>query len=152
MARPTAICLPMPHSYRWDWGYLESEDAGACLANVRAEVGSGSMSSDIGLARQGRHVGTVRGLGRSTTHQTIAVGRQRLIIRQLRASGLLVPWAVRPQSPGHPRRRSWVGTVSDDMFCSNRSQPTWWLVGGGFQSPCELRLHPHGLGSAGDPN
>jgi len=134
MARPTAICLPMPPAYGWDVGYLKSGCGRLLLANVPRRGGS-LNELHIRSAGQGRCGKLVRGWVLRRRPDAFAVTAADRIIPPACGRAILVAWAVAPIARASPAT-GW-GWVSDDMFPARSLQPD--VVGGGWRFiACEI--------------
>ncbi|MCS5690576.1 glutathione-disulfide reductase [Cyanobium sp. FGCU-6] len=127
-------------SYGWQIGPIEHDPA-VLLAAVRAEVDRLNHLHIGLLAKAG--VELVRGWGRFSGPDAVAVSGADGQQRELTAERILIAVGGRPQRPEiHGAELAWV---SDDMFLLERLPEHVVVVGAGFIA-CEFAGILHGLG------
>ncbi|MFM7361006.1 MAG: glutathione-disulfide reductase [Cyanobium sp.] len=127
-------------SYGWDVGDVRL-DASRLLANVRAEVDR-LDALHIGLLEKAG-VELVRGWGRFSGPEEVAVTAADGTERTLRAPRILIAVGGRPHRPAIPGAE--LGWLSDDLFLLESLPEAVVVVGAGFIA-CEFACILHGLG------
>lgn len=127
-------------SYGWQLGSV-SHDPGALLARVRAEVDRLNALHLGFLEKAG--VDLIRGWGRFSGPNAIAVQGPDKAARTLSAERILIAVGGRPHRPQIPGAE--LGWVSDDMFELDRLPERMVVVGAGFIA-CEFACILSALG------
>mgnify|MGYP003338670602 CR=1 FL=1 len=127
-------------SYGWSLGEVRL-DAGALLANVRAEVDRLNALHIGFLEKAG--VELVRGWGHFSGPNSVMVMASDGSQRELRAERILIAVGGRPHRPAIPGAD--LGWVSDDMFELESLPESMVVVGAGFIA-CEFACILNGLG------
>jgi glutathione reductase (NADPH) len=127
-------------SYGWNVGAVRFDPA-TLLANVRAEVNR-LNGLHIGFLEKAG-VELVRGWGRFSGPNSVAVTAADGSIRELRGERILIAVGGRPHRPQIPGAE--LGWVSDDMFELESLPEAMVVVGAGFIA-CEFACILNGLG------
>jgi len=127
-------------SYGWNVGPVRFDPA-TLLANVRAEVNR-LNGLHIGFLEKAG-VELVRGWGRFSGPNSVAVTAADGSIRELRGERILIAVGGRPHRPQIPGAE--LGWVSDDMFELESLPEAMVVVGAGFIA-CEFACILNGLG------